>query len=360
MGKKKKAAWAINGGFPTVQTKGSDGSVRRIRMIGFVHGQGDDFQRFGGARKAALDKAIRDMKRGEYVLAEGFETSLGRAALEAMGHEGEVPDPQDHMQSALLDHQTRLRFAERFEWYTMFPQTEGELRVIQALDKARSQGDISDITEIIRRDEGECGLRRFFSGGDIPLDLVREMKEKEIRTIKTVTGLPEEDARLYVETKTTFRSFLAARTAEYRSIAMDTTLFMGALHSSEVISFLRHPDAMQAYVDGLPDALRTIVLTNEAYQKDAVAEFLRHREQAISPRFEHLFMRHIAYKAYGIGFGLGRAIDLSEYRQELSGLMSALRPDDKCICNSGAAFGRCCAPLLEPLRSIGSTPWASH
>jgi len=355
-----RVAGAEAGRFPVLERM-SGGSKRAITLIGFTHGHGGEFLHWPTEAKAAVADAVSRFKQDDYVLAEGYDDSLAAKAFEKvmngrkLGHK-----PKDHVDAALLAAYPRLRFSERFEWFTLFPGSKEELSVIHAIDAAKADGRLMDATEAMKKfmpeKESREALKQLFECTFITREEANEIKEAEIRGTVERTGLPENAVRFYMEGRTTLRSCIAARTALWRSELMDVKLFMGVLHSGEMVEFLTDPEAAARYVAGLPEGLKRTYENNEFYQSAITGEFRGFGLQALSRRLFPIFLRWVAYRVYDAEYGLnpGACFDFSDYRKTVMGIMQGTGRNDPCFCFSGKKFKNCCGPLSDALRAIGA------
>jgi hypothetical protein len=342
------------GPFPVVEV-GSNSGKRIITVFGFTHGYQDDFRNYGKEVSAMMDREIARFRQGDYILVEGYETEIGRRVYEKVsGKSGEDLNPADHIEEALIKGRSRLRLSERFEWYTMFPLNESDLRLIQALGDAKSQGVAEDITDMMKSIGLEGDLEDFFRMTCVDLDTVRMWKERDVESMVRISGRPEEDVRQYIEMKTTFRSLMAARTALWRSELMDVKLFVGCLHAGEVVHFLTDDKAEKRYADSLPEHLHEVFLRNERYNLEIIRIFHNTHEQALDKKLLPLYLRWLAYKTQEMEYNLNpsRSLDFGDYRKQVISMMMRTERDDPCICHSGEDFGNCCAHLLDGFLAV--------
>lgn len=159
-----------------------------------------------------MGREISRFGQDTYVLAEGYEDELGRKLC---GQNGLEYEADDHIAESVLKPWPRLRFAERFEWFDIFPSSETEAKILLAMSEAQAEGRAMDITEAIEKalpgQEAKKVLRNFFDGTWMSMEEVAWTKEYSIKTTMELAGVPEDVARLHVEKTTTFRSLMAAR-----------------------------------------------------------------------------------------------------------------------------------------------------
>ncbi|MEW6036016.1 MAG: hypothetical protein AB1529_05365 [Candidatus Micrarchaeota archaeon] len=344
----------VSGRFPAIERESATGR-RTITVFGFMHGHGGEFKKYGGDAANAIDAAVSQFAPLDYILAEGYETELAEGALAKKTGKAERLGIRDYIAESLIDDRPRLRFCERFEWHSIFPWDEAEQVLIDAEARGRAQGSAIDLTDAIRLayapEETERMLADFFQCTWIDRMTVEEMKRIETESLRRVSGLPEGAVRQYVEKRTTFKSLLAARTAHWRAELLDTRLFVGVLHAAEAAEFLANPGAAADYADSLPEGLRAIYDTNEAYQRLITKQCLGRAEQAVSMKFLPLYLRWLAYKVYEYEYGIGSGVDYSEYRKMLADVLRNMGRDESCACFSGEKFGMCCESLLQLLES---------
>jgi hypothetical protein len=336
------------GKFPKVEVVNSS-SRRTITVFGFVHGHNAEFLEYSKETRAAITKAINRFKKDDYILAEGYEDELLGKALEAKhGENYSFKPPADHIRDSLLSQHRRLRFAERWEWYSMFAWREEEL-ILHHIKKTAAS--LTEMLEKLDTEESRGLLRVLFERTKFSKNEIDAMSRLDTETFVNLSGFDHSIVREIIEKDGKLRSLMAARTALWRAQAMDVKLFMGASHANEIVEFLIDSETARRYVEGLPGWLREIYDEHENCQDNIMSIYAGYKRKMLGGRFDALLMRWLAYKVYEAKFGLNSEVvlDFADYRETLLLAMRETGKNERCICSSSASFGLCCMPVMRLL-----------
>jgi|GEM_PF-2653185 len=270
--------------------------VPTIHVYGLPHGIDETGALHSGVRRILQEEA-KTFGPTDYRMVEGFETdhviellppeeregarremvdSIGATVQKALGNEwqaAERPEYYFHQGEAIFDPQRKLSAL-----------VHGEYGREAARPQAHEYVSSRSAHELMRP-----GLR-----------YVQKAKQQTIDDLKS-TGIRLMDLRRFVEFRTTFRSLLMARAAQYRAEALghDVRLFTGFLHPDEIGKFLEDPSEVDRYVKRLQDqgqkTLLSLYQQHEKVNRQISQAFDLARN--IVPKEKHeKFLRFLAFR----------------------------------------------------------------